>query len=74
MSQTTIRVETARRDALARIAAERRETLDGVLRRLVWEHDCMTSMRRLETEDPRALVEYTAETLRLGGAATEVIE
>jgi hypothetical protein len=73
MSQTSIRVETVSRDALARVAAERNETLDQALRRLVWEHEARESRARLDA-DPEAAAEYDAETDRLGGAATEVSE
>lgn len=73
MSQTTIRVEATHRDALARVAAERHETLDAALARLIWEHDCMESLARLEG-DPLAFADYERETDLLGNAATEVIE
>lgn len=71
MSQTTIRVSDAQRDALARVAAERRETMAEALARLIWEHDCVESLARLE-RDPEALADYEAETDELGDAATEV--
>jgi len=73
MPQTTIRVETTQRDALARVAAERNETLGEALKRLVWEHDCKTSLERLEA-DPEMLADYQAEAEMLANAATEVIE
>lgn len=74
MSQTTIRVDSTRRDALARVAAERPgDTMDQALARLVWEHDCRASLARLET-DPQALADYETEQHHLGDAATEVIE
>lgn len=73
MSQTTIRVDTTHRDALARVAAERHETLDAALARLVWEHDCRESLAAVEA-DPEALADYENETDLLGNAATEVVE
>lgn len=73
MSQTTIRVDTAQREALARIAAEHNESQDAALRRLIWEHDVAASLARLEA-DPEALADYQAETDALGNAAVEVVE
>lgn len=73
MSHTSIRVEVSHRDALARVAAERNETLDGALRRLLWEHDCMASLARLDA-DPEALADYERESALFGDAATEVVE
>lgn len=69
--QTSIRVDVAQRDALARVAAERQESQDQALRRLIWEHDCATSLARLEA-DPVALYDYEVETGLFGNAATEV--
>lgn len=73
MTQTTIRVDTALRDALARVAAERHETLGGALARLVWEHDCARSLERLQ-DDPEAYAEHLAEGEALAEAASEVHE
>jgi hypothetical protein len=73
MSDTTIRVDTTRRDALARMAAERNESMDAALRRLLWEHECLESLARLDA-DPEALADYQAESDALGNAATEVFE
>lgn len=71
--QTTIRVDGTQRDALARIAEERKESLDAALKRLIWEHDCTGSLARLEGNS-QALADYEAETDELGNAATEVDE
>lgn len=73
MAQTTIRVETEHRDALARVAAERNETLDQALRRVLWEHDCQVSAARLAA-DPEAQADYDRETIQLGNSAVEVLD
>lgn len=73
MSQTTIRVDTAQREALARVAAERQESQDAALRRLIWEHDCRESIVQLQA-DPDAYASYLVVTQALGDAAPEVIE
>lgn len=72
--QTTIRVGTVTRDRLSAIAQQNGdESLDAALTRLIFEHDCVAAMRRLEA-DPEALADYEAETDALGNAATEVID
>jgi len=62
MSQTSIRVDTTQRDALARVAAEHQESQDQALRRLIWEHDCMASLAGVdEVEGLRAEASELAE-------------
>lgn len=73
MSQTTIRVDTTRRAALARVAAERHETMDEALDRLIWEHDCAESLARLDA-DPVALAEYQAEAFTLAEVDVAVVD
>lgn len=73
MSQTTIRVQTTQRDALARVAAERNESLDAALRRLLWEHDCMESLARMDA-DPVGLAEYRAEAEALAEVDVDVTD
>lgn len=46
--QTTIRVATSTRDAIARIAADHDETLGEALARLVREHDATDAVDRIE--------------------------
>lgn len=74
MSKTTIAVQAATRDALTAVCKQLGSTsMDEALRSLIWEHECMESLARLDA-DPEALADYRRETDLLGNAATEVIE
>ncbi|MEU7820033.1 hypothetical protein [Catellatospora sp. NPDC049111] len=60
--QTSMRVSTENRDALARIAAEEFNgaSLDETLRVLIWQHRAAQDAARLEA-DPEALAGYRSE-------------
>lgn len=46
--QTTIRVATSTRDAIARIAADHDETIGEAVARLIREHDAVDAVDRIE--------------------------
>ena len=64
--QTSIRVDDATRDALARIAAEDLggTTLDEALRTVLFHYQTIAALERLEG-DPEALAEYRREAQAL---------
>ena len=61
--QTSIRVATERRDALAAVAREMGGvSLDEALRALLWQHRALADIARLQA-DPAALHEYRREAM-----------
>lgn len=73
--QTSVRVDTANRDALARIAERDLGgvSMDEALRILVFEHDTHVALARLGA-DPEAMREYVAEAADLADVDAQVSE
>ncbi|GAA1376103.1 hypothetical protein GCM10009661_43780 [Catellatospora chokoriensis] len=70
-----MRVSPENRDALARIAADELggASLDEALRVLIWQHQAMAAVARLEA-DSEALAEYQAEAREWAELDTAVVE
>jgi hypothetical protein len=73
--QTSMRIDQANRDALARIAAEELggASLDETVRVLLFEHETIKAVARLEA-DPEALADWQHEAhewVELDTAVTE---
>ena len=74
MARTTIAVEAATRDKLARIAASQGGvSLDEALRTLIYEHECAEALRRLDA-DPVALADYRREAQEWAEVDVQVAE
>jgi hypothetical protein len=73
--QTSMRVDQANRDALARIAAEELGgvSLDEALRMLLFEHETMRAVARLEA-DTEALADWQREAHEWAELDTGVTE
>lgn len=73
--QTSMRVDQANRDALARIAAEELGgvSLDEALRMLLFEHETMRAVARLEA-DPEALANWQREAREWAELDTGITE
>lgn len=72
---TSIRVETANRDALARVAERDLGgvSLDEALRILLFEHDTHAALARLAA-DPASMQDYVAEAADLADVDVQVAE
>lgn len=73
--QTSMRISTDNRDALARIAEDELGgiSLDEALAILLFEHQTVVALNRL-TADPAALADYREEAHRLAEVDVEVHE
>lgn len=73
--QTSMRVASESRDALARIASEEMNgaSLDEALRVVLFEHESRQALARLAA-DPAASESYLVESQRLAEVDTQVCE
>lgn len=64
MSLTTMKVETATRDRVMKVAEQFGVSADAALQRLLdehWERECFEALERYREEDPEGYADYLAE-------------